>query len=96
MGKLKLGNVWVLVQLIFGPRWPMNKLNEKSNIASLSLRLPINSAEEGSDTTELEGGATATATLHTYSHQLCRASGEGRGGRPEHTSEVAPIKCDGR
>ena len=29
----KLGNVWVLVQLIFGPCWPMNLLNKNPNIA---------------------------------------------------------------
>ena len=33
VGSLKLGNVLVFVQLIFGPRWPMNQLNKKSNIA---------------------------------------------------------------
>ena len=30
---LKLGNVWVFVQLIFGPRCPMNQLNRNPNIA---------------------------------------------------------------
>ena len=30
---LKLGNVWVFVQLNFGPRWPMNQLNKNPNIA---------------------------------------------------------------
>ena len=33
IGSLKLGNVWDLVQLIFGPRCPMNQLNKNSNIA---------------------------------------------------------------
>ena len=33
VGSLKLGNVLVFVQLIFGPHWPMNQLNKKSNIA---------------------------------------------------------------
>ena len=33
VGSLKLGNVLVFVQLIFGCRWPMNQLNKKSNIA---------------------------------------------------------------
>ena len=32
-GSLKLGNVWVFVQLIFGPPWPMNQLNKNPNIA---------------------------------------------------------------
>ena len=35
MGSLKLVNVCVFVQLIFGPRWPMNKLNKNQNIAQL-------------------------------------------------------------
>ena len=30
---LKLGNVWVFVQLIFCPRWPINQLNNNPNIA---------------------------------------------------------------
>ena len=30
---LKLGNAWVFVQLIFGPRWPMNQLNKNPDIA---------------------------------------------------------------
>ena len=33
IGSLKLGNVWVFVQLIFGPRWPMNQLNKNLSIA---------------------------------------------------------------
>ena len=33
LGSLKLDNVWVFVQLIFGPLWPMNQLNGNSNIA---------------------------------------------------------------
>ena len=32
MGSLKLGNVWAFVQLIFGPRWPMNQLIKNPNI----------------------------------------------------------------
>ena len=28
IGSLKLGNVWVFVQLIFGPCWPMNQLKK--------------------------------------------------------------------
>ena len=32
-GILELGNVWVFVQLIFGPHWPMNQLNKNPNIA---------------------------------------------------------------
>ena len=28
MGSLKLSNVWVFAQLIFGPCWPMNQLNK--------------------------------------------------------------------
>ena len=35
IGSLKLGNVWVSVQLIFGPRWPMHRLNKNPNIAKL-------------------------------------------------------------
>ena len=31
-GILELGNVWGFVQLIFGPCWPMNKLNKNQNI----------------------------------------------------------------
>ena len=31
----KLSNVWVFVQLIFGPFWPMNQLNKNPNIALL-------------------------------------------------------------
>ena len=27
IGSLRLDNVWVFVQLIFGPHWPMNWLN---------------------------------------------------------------------
>ena len=30
---LKFGNVWVFVQLMSGPRWPMNLLNKNANIA---------------------------------------------------------------
>ena len=33
IGSLKLGNVWVFVELIFGPRWPMHQLNKNQNIA---------------------------------------------------------------
>ena len=33
IGGLKLGNVWVFVQLIFGPCWPKTQLNKNSNIA---------------------------------------------------------------
>ena len=33
MESLKLGSVWVFVQLILGPRWPMNQLNKNPNIA---------------------------------------------------------------
>ena len=33
IGSLKLGNVWVFVQLNFGLRLPMNQLNKNSNIA---------------------------------------------------------------
>ena len=33
IGSPKLGNVWVFVQLIFGPGWPMNQLNKNPNIA---------------------------------------------------------------
>ena len=32
---LKLGNVWILVQLIFGPRWPLNQLMKNPNNAWL-------------------------------------------------------------
>ena len=32
-GILEFGNVWVFVQLIFGPHWPMNQLNKNPNIA---------------------------------------------------------------
>ena len=32
MGSLELGNVWVFVQLIFGPHWPMNQLNKNPNM----------------------------------------------------------------
>ena len=32
-GILELGNVWVFVQLIVGPHWPMNQLNKNPNIA---------------------------------------------------------------
>ena len=32
MGSLKLGNVWVFVQVIFGPPWPMNQLKKNPNI----------------------------------------------------------------
>ena len=34
-----LGNVWVFVQLIFGPSWPKKQLNQNSN-----MRFPISSA----------------------------------------------------
>ena len=34
-GILELGNVWVFVQLLFGPHWPMNQLNKNPNIAQL-------------------------------------------------------------
>ena len=34
-GSLNLGNVWVLVQLIFGHLWPMNQLNKNPYIAQL-------------------------------------------------------------
>ena len=27
----ELGNVWVFVQLIFGPHWPLNQLNKNPN-----------------------------------------------------------------
>ena len=33
IGSLKLGNVWVFVQQIFCPLWPMNQLNKNPNIA---------------------------------------------------------------
>ena len=33
IGSLKLGNIWIFVQLIFGPRWPMHQLNINPNIA---------------------------------------------------------------
>ena len=33
VGSLKLGNVWVLVQLIFGTPCPINQLNKSPNIA---------------------------------------------------------------
>ena len=33
LGSLKLGNVRVFVQLIFGPCWPMNQINKNPNIA---------------------------------------------------------------
>ena len=39
IGSLKLGNVWVFVHLVFGPRWPINQLNKNPN----NLRLPISS-----------------------------------------------------
>ena len=29
---LELGNVWIFVQLIFGPHWPMNQLNKNPDI----------------------------------------------------------------
>ena len=32
-GMLELSNVWVFVQLLFGPHWPMNQLNKNQNIA---------------------------------------------------------------
>ena len=32
---MKLGNVCVLVQLMFGPCWPMNQLDNNPNIAKL-------------------------------------------------------------
>ena len=31
--KSQLKTVWVFVQLIFGPHWPMNQLNKDPNIA---------------------------------------------------------------
>ena len=34
-GILELGNVWGFVQLIFGPHWPMNQLNNNPNITQL-------------------------------------------------------------
>ena len=39
IGSLKFVNVWVLAQLIFGPRWPMNQLNKTPTLPN--LRLPI-------------------------------------------------------
>ena len=33
IGSLKLGNVWVFVQLVFCPRWPMNQVNKNPNIS---------------------------------------------------------------
>ena len=33
IGSLKLDNIWGFVQLIFGPHWPMNQLNENPNIS---------------------------------------------------------------
>ena len=33
IGSLKLDNVWVFVQLIFGPHWPMSQLYKNTNIA---------------------------------------------------------------
>ena len=39
IGSLKLGNVWVSVQLIFCPLWPMNHLNKTQTFPN--LRLPI-------------------------------------------------------
>ena len=33
MGSLKLNNVWIVVQLIFCPRWPMNQLNKNPNVS---------------------------------------------------------------
>ena len=35
VGSLKLGNVWVFVQLIFGTCWSTNQLNKNPNIAEL-------------------------------------------------------------
>ena len=43
MGSLRLGNVWVIVQLVFGPCWPVNQLNK--NPILLYLRLPISSGQ---------------------------------------------------
>ena len=34
-GILESGNVWVFVQLIFGPLWPMNQVNKNPNIDEL-------------------------------------------------------------
>ena len=34
MGSLKLGNVWVFVQPIFGPRWSMNQLSQTPDFPS--------------------------------------------------------------
>ena len=33
IGNLKVGNVWVFVQLILGPCWPMNQLNKNPIIS---------------------------------------------------------------
>ena len=41
IGSLELGNVWVLVQLIFGPSWPMNQLNKNPNIDSLETSYQV-------------------------------------------------------
>ena len=35
VGSLKLDNVWVFVQLILGPCWPMNQMTKNHNIAKL-------------------------------------------------------------
>ena len=37
IASLKLGNVWVFVQLIFGTHWPLNQLNKIPNIALLEI-----------------------------------------------------------
>ena len=41
IGGLKLGNVWVFVQQMFGPLWPMNQLKKKQILHNLGL--PISS-----------------------------------------------------
>ena len=37
IGSLKLGNVWVFVQLIVGPRWPKNQLEKTQTFHNLRL-----------------------------------------------------------
>ena len=41
IGSLKLGNVLVLVHLIFGPRWSINQLKKNPNIAQLETSYPL-------------------------------------------------------
>ena len=93
IGSLMLGNVWVFVQPIFCPCWPMNQLNKTQWLPN--LRLPISSDDASLNVmmtimmtkwwwwcplTVTVSQICVQRSVHIYTMAPCKPRRHGRGG----------------